>query len=390
MKRVASAVAVAVGRGVERALTGRAALAYYRTLLGSTTDPEARVEAVLAAIRVAMGLGDKAAIGELGAVWATIPDGFGRDEAVRLCRELVNAGMTAEAAVLAGAEVARHRTAMSLYLWARCSEGTEDAPGRYAQTIERAEREGARHIVDAARRRRAVLLAGRWETLPEAVREAATIDLQATPPSERLAVVGVLFASPSRFVRATAIGVLDELVLTERRDTRLAAQALRAAARFADAMGDALTSLETERLKALFGRPYALAMAPRAREVMNTPRATADAGSARTRLGVAHAALLAEDAVDRDAAIALFAEHLRAPTVVAPPSGWSALAHALALAGATELAATARHAAAAAREPGAVDALGLALAREGWKLAETDPVAAIAKLREAKRAYGAG
>ncbi len=394
MKRVASAVAVAVGRGVERALTGRAALGYYRTLLANTTDPEGRAHAILAALRVAMGLEDRAALAELAASWAMIPRGFWRSEIVGFCKELVNAGLTVEATALAGAEVTRHPTAVSVYLWARCSEGTDDASGRYALAIGRAEREGARDIVDAARRRRVVLLAGRWETMPEALREAKAIDLAATPPRERLAIARILLGSPSRFVRATAIGVLDELVTTERRDARLAARAVRAAAHFADELGAGLTPLEVERLKALFGRPRALAHAPGALAAMYALdavlRAPPEAGTMLVSapsalLAAAHAALLDEDPVVRDAAIARFAVHLRAPTTVAPPRGWTALAQALVHAGATDLAALARHAAAATREPGAVDALGLSLAREGWQLADADPTAAIAKLREAKR-----
>ena len=205
MKRVASAVAVAVGRGVERALTGRAALGYYRTLLANTTDPEGRAHAILAALRVAMGLEDRAALAELAASWAMIPRGFWCSEIVGFCKELVNAGLTVEATALAGAEVTRHPTAVSVYLWARCSEGTDDASGRYALAIGRAEREGAREIVDAARRRRVVLLAGRWETMPEALREAmANCRRESSSASSEAAPSSHCLAAMCSVVRAAA------------------------------------------------------------------------------------------------------------------------------------------------------------------------------------------
>ena len=255
-------VAEALGRGVERLGSGRAALAYWRALLATSPAPSA----FRAALRLAL-VHDRAAVAELVPLWATIPVTGSAPELVDACRDLARAGMRADAEALAALEVTRARTAKALYLWARCSTGT-DATERFAETIVRATSEGAGAIVASARRRRAELLAARWDTLPEAVVEASAIDLAVAGPGERLAIARVLLLASSRFVRATAIGILDELVTTERADRTLAPAALHAAARFADDAAFALTPLEVERLRALFGRPYALAHAPGAAAVL--------------------------------------------------------------------------------------------------------------------------
>jgi hypothetical protein len=99
---------------------------------------------------------------------------------------------------------------------------------------------------------------------------------------------------------------------------------------------------------------------------------------------IAQAALGTDDAELRAAAGRLALAMLKA-TRAAPPRGWLCLAHALAVAGMEEQATLARRAAALAKEPGAVDALVVALTRSGWQLAAAgDRAAAIARLREAR------
>jgi len=72
-------------------------------------------------------------------------------------------------------------------------------------------------------------------------------------------------------------------------------------------------------------------------------------------------------------------------TNAAPPRGWLGLAQALAACGMNDLATTARRSAALAKEPGAAEALTLALTRAGWQLAEAgDRARAIERLREAR------
>ena len=70
-----------------------------------------------------------------------------------------------------------------------------------------------------------------------------------------------------------------------------------------------------------------------------------------------------------------------------PPRGWLGIAHALGGAGFDDLATHARRLAALAKEPGAAEALGVALTRAGWALARAGHrhrEEAIARLREAK------
>ena len=99
----------------------------------------------------------------------------------------------------------------------------------------------------------------------EALEEARRVDVREVPPSARLVVAGVLLRSPSRFARASALGVLDEIVVAE--DASLATRALTLVARWADDAGDALTPLEADRLVALLGRERVVKVSPHAKDV---------------------------------------------------------------------------------------------------------------------------
>jgi hypothetical protein len=99
---------------------------------------------------------------------------------------------------------------------------------------------------------------------------------------------------------------------------------------------------------------------------------------------IAQAALGSEDVEVRAVTGRLVASMLQT-TSAAPPRGWLGLAHALTACGMNELATTARRSAALAKEPGAVEALVLALTRSGWQLAEAgERNRAIERLREAR------
>ena len=99
---------------------------------------------------------------------------------------------------------------------------------------------------------------------------------------------------------------------------------------------------------------------------------------------IAQSALGTEDVELRAVTGRLVAAMMKT-TSAAPPRGWLGLAQALTACGMNELATTARRSAALAKEPGAIDALALALARAGWQLAEAGERArAIERLREAR------
>ncbi|MBX3230805.1 MAG: hypothetical protein KIT84_01200 [Labilithrix sp.] len=445
---VAGSVAIALAERVERTGGPRAGLVAWRALASNASDAETRAKALMAGIRCAVSLRDGAAAGELVALWTTIDRGT--FAVAELCRDLVRAKMTAEAIDLAETEARRTKTAHALYTHARCLDVARDqrAPEVLARTVARAEKEGAARVADAARLRRAVLLARSWDTLAESLAEAAKLDATKLSEGERVELARVLLLSPSRFTRAGAIGLLGDVAKSEEVSLRLRARRL--AARFADEASAAVTPLEHDRLVAMFDlgvkeavrgtlTPAMEAVTERARdllrgryevprdEVVPPPddplkrrvhrhgelldvvvamrdgaparaarsfRPLAAAVRARERLpaetlAVAHAALENGDAELRDVAIDLLAAWLAVPSYAAPPRGFLALADALALAGHEELAMKARRAAALRKENGAVASLATVLARVGWEASlRHDRPHAIALLREAKLRAG--
>jgi hypothetical protein len=265
---VTGSVALAVAERVERTGGPRAGLVAWRTLASNSTDVEVRGKALLAALRCALQVRDDAALADLTKLWPSIETGVWETPVASLCQEMERAGMLASASSLAGADARRHRTARSLYLHARCLDVSRDeaAAEMFREAIARAEKEGARDIERISRVRRAAILARSWDTLDEALAEALRVDPKSVPPKSRLALARVLLRSPSRFVRAGAIGELDELATGE--DIVLAEHALLLAAAWTDRAGDELTPLEADRLMALFGRERATKLAPRAKDIV--------------------------------------------------------------------------------------------------------------------------
>jgi len=472
---VAASVALALAERVERTGGPRAGLMTWKTLAATTADGEVRGKALLAGFRCALATRDEAALGDLTALWASVDRGTWDEAIASLCKRLVRAGLLERAITLAETEARRHRTARALYVHARCLELADDpaAADVFRDAAARAEQESAKEIELACRIRRAAILARSWHTMDEALEEAARVDLARVPADARLVVARVLLRSPSRFMRAAAIGVLDEIITSE--DAAMATRALTLVARWADDAGDRLTALETDRLVALFGRERVRNVAPNAREVARVlerialsrddetlraaldeavlvapelahlhervrdilggrfevpeePVETAPVEPVRRRafrhgqlldvvaamrdraparaaralrilaeaeeagehlpleaLSVAQAALGYDDSELREAAVHLVAVRLRRTSTGAPPRGFMLLADTLANLGMADLALTARRAAVVAKEPGAAESLGTALARQGWDLARTgDRAEAIRKLRGAK------
>jgi hypothetical protein len=277
---VTGTVAIALAERVERRGGPRAGLVAWKALASKSSDPSVRGEALVAALRCALALRDRDAIGELTRLWETVNRGVWEDGIAELCKQMVRAQLLSEAVALAGAEARRHRTARSLYLYARCLDVACDpaAEAAFREVVQRALKEGADDVAAAARARRSVLLARSWMTVAEALEEARQVDLTKVSPQARLAVARVSLLSPSRFVRAAAIGALDELACGD--DPALAARALSAAARFVDDAAETLTPLELDRLAALFGRERVVKVAPRALPVLRAIERIARANDA--------------------------------------------------------------------------------------------------------------
>ena len=265
---LAASVALAVAEKVERTGGPRAGLVAWKTLAGNAADGEVRGKALLSALRCAIVLRDVEALVDLTALWTTVDRGVWDGPIVALCMELVRIGLLPRATALAHADVQRLRTARSLYCYARCLDVARDeqAPAAFRAATERAEKEGASAIALASRVRRAVILARSWDTMGEALADAQRIDPTKLQPTSRLMIARILLRAPSRFTRAAAIGLLDEVAMGG--DDALALRALGIAARWTDDVGDALTPLETDRLRAMFGRERAMKHAPDAKEVL--------------------------------------------------------------------------------------------------------------------------
>lgn len=484
---LAADVAIAAAERIEKTAGASAGLAVFRRLASNAGGAELRGRAILGGLRCAIPLRDLATIRDLSLLWQTVDQGVW-DGVYALCKDLWRAGLGVCATDLANSEVRRARSAKALYAYARCLDVAGDmrAGAAFGEAILQAEKEGAPAMLRTARVRRASWLARSPETLAKAIEEAKLVVPAEVTAAERLALARVLLRSPSRFVRAGAISMLDELAADQasRRDPKIAARALRLAARHADELAEALTSLEVDRLRATFGRealakagaearaaigaleelarakskqgpeseaalegalaeaartvPELASLHLRAREIlagrfeahhaaaleraasaapragatlaMWTPmldsvvamrdsawarasrsmRALAEYAESGERLPaqawtIAQAALGTEDAELRGVAGRLVAAMLKS-TAAAPPRGWLGLATSLAACGMEELATHPRRAAALAKEPGAEEALGVALTRSAWQLArEGERSRAIARLREAKQ-----
>ena len=425
----------------------RAGLFAYKKLAENATTPEVRGKALLSAFRCALALRDPAAHRDLEQAWSTVKGEWDAPIGA-FCKDLVRAGLAAQASSLAAIEAERQPTARSLHLHARCLElgGDARAAVRYGEAIVRAARDGEADRERAGRIRRAAVLHRSPEGRVEALKEAQRVDAKVATPDERLVLARVMLSAPSRFVRTHALSLLDEVVRAESPlvpDTRPRAKKARAiAARHADDLGPKLTPMELDRLLAIFSRgtPRALLamqaiaalahdlesglvvaqrsfpeLAPlhkRARDILEDRFAPGGAGVWDLLLDVVTAIRQASpgrvaralDALPDElpspawtilqSALAMGFAELNGPIgKVAqrlfsrtPPRGWLSVAMSLGFAGLDELATNARRQAAAASEPGAAEALGIVLTRSAWTLAsEGARFRAIERLREAKQ-----
>lgn len=486
---IAADVAIGAAERIERTAGAAAGLAVFRKLADSTGSAELRGRAILGGIRCAVATADNTVVRELSELWAGL-DAVGEgvwDALFVTVKDVWRAGLGTCATELAYAEVRRSKTARALYAYARCLDvaGDPRAAQAFADAITRGEAEGASPLVRACRVRRAAWLSRSADTLSDAIEEAKRVVVAGATPNERLVVARVLLRAPSRFVRAGAIGILDDMVAAAGAepksvppvgDHEARRAALLVAARHADDMQDDLSSLESDRIVAMMSRELVAKDAARARDVVraidrlarakekksdadfdvaideagrvdpelamlhrrardilrgrfeahdgatnaaaatgpepharwtamldavvamrdsawprtaNALRRLAELAERGERLpphvwSVAQAALGADDEEVRGVAGRLVHAMVKT-TTSAPPRGWLGLAVVLTAAGMEDLATTMRRSAALAKEPGAAEALGVALTRSAWQLAAAgERSRAIARLREAR------
>ena len=495
---LASDVAVGAAERLERSAGPSPGLKVWRRLAANAASAELRGRAILGGLRCAIAMRDLGAIRDLALLWRTVEtvDSALWDGVFVTCKDMWRSGLGVCATDLAWSEVKRAPTTRALYAYARCLDVADDpkAAAAFADALASAEQEGATRYVHVCRLRHAAWLARSAGTLRAAIEEAKRVKVADATPAERHVLARVLLRSPSRFARAGAITMLDDVVTAAAADANaneggaadasamaLARRALGLAARHADDMNDELTPLEVDRLTALFsrepfGKPLArvrhvvlaidrLARANEKKSDTEMEVALADAARVDPELAILHrrardilggrfeayqphdvsttsitsatsatsahpqwtalldavvamrdeawpraahalrrlaelaergqrvppqvwstaqAALGSGDAEVRAVAARLVAAMMKT-TTAAPPRGWLALAQVLAVAGMDHLATTARRAAAAAKEPGAADALALTLTRSGWQHALAgDRSQALERLREAK------
>jgi len=248
-----------VAEKLERSTTGNGgaamALPLFKRLLVAGPDAAFSARAALGAMRCIAALG-KQQDADLDAVvtyWSTLAAaGDHLPDIIAFCKHFMREGRKAAAVALARAETERRARARAFYLFARCLELAGDADGAfvtYGLAAEKAEKEqGAADVAIASRVKRLGRMIRDKSTLPMALAEARVADPEGASPEGKLMIALGRLQASSKFVRASGLSLLEELG----RDpgTSLGRQAIGFAAEHADAMGDALTALEADRIAA--------------------------------------------------------------------------------------------------------------------------------------------
>lgn len=302
-------VAVGAAERVERSAGPGAGLAVWRRLAFNAGGVEIRGRAILGGLRCAVLVRDFTAIRDLTQLWQTVEvvDVSVWDGVFGAFKEMWRAGLGVCATDLAHAEVRRSRTARALYMYARALDvaGDPKSAAAFGEALAQAEKEGAASLVRACRVRRAVWLAVSAETVGEAIEEAKRVSTADATPAERLVLARVLLRSPSRFGRASALGLLDDIVTGTAASTNASTaekqsaeatlrRAVLLAARHADDMADDITPLEVDRLVALFSREPIAKETARVRDIVRAiarlARAKAEKSEAELEGALADAA----------------------------------------------------------------------------------------------------
>lgn len=242
---------LAAAEQLERSVGPFIALATYQRLIPTLGAGDTRTRAILGALRCAVQLAEAPEVSRFTALWGDAGKGLHLGVIVSLCKMLAAQGRRDAAAKLAAAEAAREPTARALYLSALCLELTGDSAAgeAFSRAAQRADAEAGADDVGAAARMR---LLGYLDADPSqharALAEASVVDPANASPVERFYLAAARLRSPSRFARASALSILEEL--GKHPDPRLAAAAIQRAAQHADECGQAISAIEADRIAA--------------------------------------------------------------------------------------------------------------------------------------------
>ena len=230
-------IALAAAQRLEKSVSAKVALPSYKALFEGN-DKRVVLAAAQGALRCALVLGDRDALAEVLRFWETLRELDGFATIASHCKTLHD---KPEALILAAAEVKRRPSARAHYLQARLLQGArkdERALACFRLAIRCARPEDARIACWS----QCVLLRAQ-PTLDL----AKTIDLDHATEAQQLLVAEVLLSSPSKFVRARALSLLERLADSHPR-------AVVIAARHADSCGAELSWVESQRLAATIDR----------------------------------------------------------------------------------------------------------------------------------------
>jgi hypothetical protein len=235
-------------------------------LLDTLPEGAGRARGVLRALRYAAELGDDSALTNLCARWSAEP--YARAADMRRLLVGLSRSHASAAAKLAEAEVERTRgqyeEASARYAYGRCLETRR----LYREAL--LQHEAARRLAtdrpqlaDCAgvRAVRVLLILGERE---EAARRAARLlPLERGVPADRLAIAVAALDAPGRYRRAAALDVLETLA---RNGGEIGRAAVAFAAFHAECAGEALSSIEVDRIEAVLAQHRDVAAAAIARE----------------------------------------------------------------------------------------------------------------------------
>lgn len=250
-------LALAGAARIRRSAGPRAGLIAYRALARRLDD--GRGPATLAALALALEIDDQAAFDELVDLWGTAP-GDGLREIAALVRTLDAKGDRASLVRLLRAECRRLPRALTAYFFGRAAESTgpegdhAESDRAYEEAVAMATRTGDARLALLARASLSLSLARRSEHRARAVLLARGLDparIPELPPDLRIGVARLLLDAPSRFTRATGLGILDEVAKAEGPYREMA---MAVAADFTDSAGHRASPLERDRLLAILSR----------------------------------------------------------------------------------------------------------------------------------------
>lgn len=244
---------LATAEWMERTSGPLLALPLYKKLIPKVLDGSFSARTSLGALRCAVKLGNEKDVEELSQKYSLIMNGGEHvAEIIVMCKTLVRDGRRSAAVTLARAEAERSGRSRAYYLLGRCLELIGDfkrAFEAFGNAATLADKEGnAADVALAARAKRVERMLGDQSNPSLAFADAAAVDPAGASPEQKLVIALGRMRSPSKFTRASGLSLLEELA----RDptTTLGRNAIRMAAGHADAMGDALTAIEVDRIGA--------------------------------------------------------------------------------------------------------------------------------------------